>query len=863
MGRCAEETLVPYQPFVEAISRYVLECPLDELRLDLGDTGGELSRLVPELAERMPGLPKPLGGDPTGERHRLFGAVAGLLANVAAPMPLVVVIDDLHWADNATVLLLAHAVRTARTSPLLILGTYRETELRYTDPLATTLADLRRDQLFERVSLAGLDEHEVADLVGGIAGQAAPPQFARAVQEQTDGNPFFIEEVVRHLRETGALQDQCGGWTGDLTAAQQGIPAGVKEVIGQRLARLGKEAIRILTLASIIGRDFDLDLLDAIGVAAGDPALEILEQAVGLGVIAEVPGTFGRYSFSHALIRETLYDDLTSTRRVHLHREIALALEKQCKDDPGPRLGELAYHFLQAAPGGGLDTAVDYATRAAERATTQVAYEEAAAHYTAAIGALKAQKEGASPASAELLLGLGNAQRLAGDPEAARGTFQRAAEIARAHGSHEQLGRAARGLTAWTHAYALRAQPDETGARMLEEALDALGHEESALRATLLAQLAFARYFERGPRGERFVSKTAGPAREALELARRVGEPTALGDALHAQMYAVAGLDPRAALSIAAEMLVLGERGEDWELVLWARSWRVLHLLMLGDIAAVAAETEAFGALADDLKVPVYQWFSARWRFLRAFLEARFDDAERLALEAFEVGQAAQQEQAAALHLGGQLSVLRGMQGHHDELVGGVEAAVEQHAALPAWRCGLASLYAELDREADARTQFEQLAVEDFNWLPRDWDWLLAVRNLVTACGYLRDAPRAAILYDQLEPFADYWACSGWATICSGPVSAGLGILATVMERWIDAERHFEAALRQSTILGAPAFLAQTQHDYALMLLRRGEHVRAVELAGLALGAAQKMGMSRLVQRAEDVKRQAEVVPSG
>jgi eukaryotic-like serine/threonine-protein kinase len=582
---------------------------------------------------------------------------------------------------------------------------------------------------------------------------------------------------------------------------------------------------------------------------------------VRAGLVAEAPDAVGLYSFCHELIRETLYDDLSRTRRVHLHREIAVALEGRCGDDPGPRLGELAYHYLQAAPGGDLEKAVAYATRAAERAISLARYEEGAVQYAAAADVLEAEREGTSARYVELLLGLGDAQRLAGDAEAARATFGRVAELARSRGWHDQFARAACGYTAWTHAYALRAKPDESGADLLEEALGSVGGGDNPLRATLLAQLVFARYFERdagGQRSSRSGSGVAGPAQEALDIARRAGEPDALGAALHAQMYSVAGLDPHAALSIAVEMLELGERGEDWELVLWARSWRALHFLMLGDAEGLATEAEAFGSLADRLRVPIYQWFSARWRCMRATIEGRLEDAERLALEAFEVAKAAHQEEAGLLHLGAQLAVLRGIQGRQDELVGVLEQAVEEHVALPVWRCALAADYATLERKSDARATFEQLAVDDFARVPRDWDWLVAAHNLSQACTYLRDAPRAAVLYEQLEPFAEYFACSGWATICQGPVSGCLGNLAAVLERWGDAERHFDAALRQSARMDAPAFLAQTQHDYGSMLLCRGEHVRALELAGEALDAAERMGLSWSVSRATDLKRRAQ-----
>jgi len=318
-GHTDEEAALPYQPFVEALRHYVATCPLDELRVQLGATGAELTRLAPELAQRLPDLPvlPPAGSD--GERYRLFDAFTALLAEASRACPIILVLDDLYWADKPTLLLLKHIVRAPERSPLLILGAYRETELARTHPLSKALADLRRDGALQRVSLKGLDERDVGALIRAWAGQEAPPALVRAVHEHTEGNPFFIEEVLRHLAETGAIYQRDGRWVTDLTIAQMGIPEGVKEVIGRRLSRLSEDCNSVLTVASVIGREFDLAAVERASDLSGDRLLDLLEEAVAARVVAEVPHIVGRYSFSHALIHETLYDELTTTRRVRLH----------------------------------------------------------------------------------------------------------------------------------------------------------------------------------------------------------------------------------------------------------------------------------------------------------------------------------------------------------------------------------------------------------------------------------------------------------------------------------------------------------------------------------------------------------------
>jgi class 3 adenylate cyclase/pimeloyl-ACP methyl ester carboxylesterase len=317
-GRSDEAALLPYQPFVEALRHYVAACPPDELRARLGTNAAELVGLVPELAQRLSALPLP-PAEPEREPHRLYDAFAAFLNAASQTSPTVLMLDDLHLADRSTLLLLKHIVRSPRQSPLLLLGTYRETEIARTHPLAETLADLRRDRAFERVSLHGLDKGEAGALMGACAGQELPPALIDAVHELTEGNPFFIEEVLRHLAETGAIYRRDVGWATRLTVAEMGIPEGVRDVIDQRLSRLSGDCNSVLTIAAVIGREFDLDALERASDLSIDRLLDVLEEAVAARVVDEVPDMVGRYSFSHTLVHETLYGELTTTRRVRLH----------------------------------------------------------------------------------------------------------------------------------------------------------------------------------------------------------------------------------------------------------------------------------------------------------------------------------------------------------------------------------------------------------------------------------------------------------------------------------------------------------------------------------------------------------------
>jgi tetratricopeptide (TPR) repeat protein len=382
-GRSDEEALVPYQPFAEALTWYARVCPERELRAILNgiDDRAELGRIVLELTRRIPELRTLPKSGAEGERHRLFDAIDALFAAASSVHPIVLVLDDVHWADQPTLLLLKHLMRSMRTAALCIVVTYRDSELRRTHPLAEILADLRRDESVTRLSLRGLTATDVQGLAPSIAGQAVPPTLAEIVVEGAGGNPFFIGEVLRHWRETDAFAHSHDH-------ISLGLPEGVKEVIGRRLSRLSEEANRALALAAVIGREFDVELLIALGDLPEDRLLDAIDEAVRAQLIAEVAGR-SRLTFRHALIRETLYDELLSARRLRLHRRVAEAIEAQTRGRANPPLADLAYHYSQAASAGTADKAIEYAIRAGERASELLAYEEAARMYDLALQSIE------------------------------------------------------------------------------------------------------------------------------------------------------------------------------------------------------------------------------------------------------------------------------------------------------------------------------------------------------------------------------------------------------------------------------------------------------------------------------------------
>jgi class 3 adenylate cyclase len=695
--------------------------------------------------------------------------------------------------------------------------------------------------------LRGLTQRDVARFIEITAGVSPPASLVEAVYKETEGNPFFVNEIVRLLVTDGRLEQP-----ETVTSWSVTIPQGVRDVVGRRLDHLSEDCNRVLTIGSVIGREFPLSVLEKVSEVKGDRLLEALEEAIGARVIAEVPRSADQYSFAHALIRETLYEELSTARRVRLHRQIGEVLEEM---DPEAHLPQLAYHFAEAAQGGDVEKAIDYARRAAERAVALLAYEEAVGHYERALQTLELNSKPDEAERCELLLALGDALNMMGEVPKARESFAQAASIARKLRDSKRLGRAALG-------YADYFEPgtsQEPSVRILEEALAAVGEGDSPLRVRLLATLARELYFSEWHERARSLSH------QAIEMARRVGDPVALALALFSTLFFVeAGEDVKPQfeerLAAGTEIIRLAEQAEDKALTLNGHGARVQALLNLGDVPALDQEIEVYGWLAEELRQPFFLWQEAGYRAMRALFEGRLEEAERLAQQALAVGRRSQGP-AAMQSFGAQLYALRREQGRLAEVEAAATGFIQQYPAVPAWRAAVALIHKELDREEEARREFEQLAENDFAIFPRDGVWPISMAILAELAVYLNDTERAAALYEHLRPRAELTIVVGGLVDCYGSASRYLGLLAGALGRWEDAERHFEYALEANQGMGTRRWAAWTQCQYAEMLLDRGEpggQEKALGLVTQALDTAQELGMKALVERCLRLKLRAQ-----
>ncbi|MEA2348353.1 MAG: hypothetical protein QOG62_2140 [Thermoleophilaceae bacterium] len=840
-GHSDEETLVPFQPFIQAIAHYVEHAPTERLRKELGDGGRDLLRLVPELRDRMPELTLPEARDPDTERYRLFEAITNLLSASAAEAPLVLVLDDLHWADRPSLLLLRHIARAPGRAALLILGTYRDVELSRSHPLAETLSDLRRDRLFERINLTGLTQGEVEDLIAAWAGQSPPAGFAAAVWNETEGHPFFVQEILRHLLETGALYEKDGRTTTRLSVQQMGIPEGIKDVVARRLARLGEQTEDLLAVAACVGREFSSDILELVQHMPSAQVLTALEEAVAARVVEEVGGTLDSYRFSHALFRETLYDGLTKSRRARLHILIAEALERP--GGPDGSLAELAHHFFEAATGSEvMDKAIFYATSAGDQAAQQLAYEDAARNYDRAVKALDLQGVRDNRVC-ELTLSLGTNAWNAGEFVRAKEAFRRAAGLAEELGMTGAYGRAALGFGG-RMGFEI-GTVDPVLINLLEKALQFLGPDQPALRSRVLARLAEAlAYSGTGDRARR-VELCA----EARSLAEPLGDETLLAGLLGHENWAVSDPDSLDETYERSNRIIeLADRSRATSLRMEGRLWRVMCSMQLGEMERMQADMAECDQLATEFRDSYYTWMVEMGSAMRCFARGEIADGEQLAWQALETGQLSQNPTAIQL-FGIQMFHLRLSKGGLVELHAAAQAMAEHFVAIPAYRCALAAIYSELGLLDEAEREFELLAVNDFDQLPRDMFWLNCIDYLSYPCAALHDAERARTLYALLLPYRDRIVVGGAAGFVQGSLARALGSYAATAGQDDTAIADLEHAVETNVRAGLRHSVAEAQIDLAAVLGRRageGDATRADELLYAAEATATELGLVRL-----------------
>jgi DNA-binding CsgD family transcriptional regulator len=795
---------------------------------------------------RPPGAAAP---PPDGsERFRLFESLTAEVTTAAAAAGLVIVLDDLQWADPMSAMLLAHLGRDLPGSRVLVVAAYRDQELGRNAPAQGAVAALVREPDTVQLRLAGLAEAEVADQLEAAFGRRFDLRVVAGVASRTQGNPFFVAELGRLVNDAAAAgQAEAGSWLTQL-------PEGVRAVIGQRLARLPASCRDVLSTAAVIAPAIDVRTVAAAGELTPETVLAGLDAACAAGLVRTAPGEPA--GFSHALVRDVIRAEVPPSRQLGMHRRAAGHLEIAHAGDLDRYAAEIAHHWLSAGPMGDAGHAVGWAERAAAVSMRSLAYEEAARLFERALhvtgpGGFTGADRG------RLLLARAEALYKAGDVKQAITAAGQAGEEAQHSGDPAGMARAALVLEGVTD--------QDWGRRVVrlaESALRQLGQDDAELSARLLAAIAIARSASLSTGN----TDQAGPlSLRSLALAEAAGTPSALVSALRARQMACAGPDGVGdRLEAAERMLTLAAEHADPWAGLWGRLWRIEAGCQLGAIDAAESDLDELADITRQLSQPVAGWHLARTRCALAMARGEFaaaeghlDDAVKLAAEGLDTR--AWQMRAIA---GAKLASLTGDPRHEHWF-----ATLEHEAGPSVLAAGrwviLAEHYAvrgDLDR---ARALYRKLPPWQA-WQPPRFVAHLVLDLRARAAILLGDADGAAIAYPRLLPWARYFVAGGTALVAiSGSAEQTLGCLAACLGKPDTAVRHLRAAIAANQRAGLPPFELQSRYELAKVLARRGrgeDYAEALVLADDAARGAARLGMRGVRADAEHL---AETLRSG
>lgn len=836
-GRCWEHGGAPaYWPWVQVVRGLTGSADATLLEHWIGHEAAELAQIVPELRSQitpLQELPNASLAQPEQTRFRLFDSITSLLWRAADAQPLLVVLDDLHAADPASLLMLVAFSRNIRGMRVALIGTYREVDIKQVAERAAMVAEAEREGM--ALALRGLDEGEIGELIHRSWGVSAATSLLNQLHEATAGNPFFLNEVLRQMAAEGQLAG-----TASRVSKQLTIPRSISEFIKRLTRPLAEDTRIILGTAAVIGREFALNILESACQVVRERLIDLLDQAVSLELVTEVPAAAGRYSFRHALIRDALYDSLNPATRRRLHGVVAEAIRSN--NVTAEPYAEIAYHYCHSAPLGGAKLAIEYSRKAARAAEKQLAYEETVNHLRNALDVRALQPGGDEPLHAQLLCELGEAQTKAGDLAAARKTCLQAADIAR---RLPDPGLFARAIVAAGRGISNSGVTDHGLVALLQEAQSMLGETDTPLRAQVLARLGIELYWS-----DR--RQAVALCQQAVEMAERLNDPHTSIVALWGRQLALRNpdsLDQR--LADTRAVIAIAERAGERDFALEARFYRIADLLEAGDIATADAEQREYLIAEAELRDRFKRGLLLQG--MRALMEGRLDESQMLAQQAFAAGQQSGRPLALNSFLiqHGKTLWERGRLGAIEPQLRGF---IAQNPLIVFARCALQLSLLELGRVEEARSDFETLAKDDFGMVPRDWNWLPSMFVLAEVCAELGEVRPAEVLYRLLAPYSTHNAMLGYV-YSYGSVAFALGRLATVRGLLDDAAAHFETALVANRRIRAAVWVGHTQGELARVLLARGSPADLARASGLIAAARQTAEMLDLVRLRNKLER--------
>jgi hypothetical protein len=835
-GRSWEDGSAPtFWPWNLALRGWIDRAGSEPVSAAAGTWIAELARVFPVLGDRLPGLPPTEESESDRARFRLFDSVSRFLAEVAAPAGLVVVLDDLHWADRPSLKLLEFIATDLRDRRVLIVGTYRDTEVSDTDPFSATLCRLARESSTQRLFLTGLSPAQCAQWAAPLIPVPTDAEaLGAALHRETNGNPFFLGEIVRLLASEGGIKT---GWDA------RRIPHGVREVVSRRLDRLGAACRGALTVAALLGDTIDPTILREI--LDDKRTADFLHAAVRDRLLIESGNRRPQYGFAHALVRRVLADELQPSVRADWHARIAAVLERRTAERDVVT-AELVHHFAAAETPETLRKAFDHACRGAEEAVRGLGWEEAVRLYTIALDVGQRCQALDSERALELRLALARALRGAGDVAAAR---QHCEEVLAACRRAPRPALVARAALLHAGPMPEHGRVDPTERAVLEEACRHVEGIGDGLRARLSARLAgdliAANEVDQGARVVTLCD-------EAVRAARQAGDAGALAMALFASYYAAAlRMRPRegslASCSIPSpeEILEAAETGGMHAIAAAIRHLRALGSFAMGDAEAFAAEIDGLATAATASRAPEAFWLADALAALRATVEGRFAEGRDLMDRALATGRRMQLPNAVGTHVS-QRIMWHALQGRLAEIVGEIDAFVDGHPGGHGWRPLRALAHLACGDTVRGRAEFQGLLAVGLGPAESGVMSRCYLAGLAFLCVALRDREHAPMLYDRVARQRQTWSVDGCQTL--GPWSLACGALARLCDRPQDAERHFRDAVAQARRMRSRPFLTEALSLLASLKLsmdRRGEERdRVANMLAEAQASARELGLA-------------------
>ena len=848
-GRCDEDPVAPFQPFAEALGRYFQSLSADVISRMPDWQLAELARLVVRMREYAP--PEPERGDPESDRFRFFEAVAATCNELSDDGSILLVIDDLHWADQPSLLLLRHLLRSADDGKLGVIGIYIDTEVPSAHRLRSMVADWRAVHPVEAVHLRGLRPDAVEELAQ--AWLETPTDLVPQLCRLTDGNPLFLDELLRQIRYR---QDEEGVEGDTPVPPNLNPPEAIRELVARRVSRLPEDVIYLLQAAAVAGAQWESAIVAEAAELTPDRRLDAIDRAEESRLVRRLgPQEHDRYAFSHALVRDAIYGELLRGRRVRYHHKIAVATEHAHRDALGAYSNELAHHFYMGAALADVDKAMRYCLAAGEQALRLLAFEEAVGHFTRGLELAEHYGPRDPTARCDALLALAEAQNRSGDAVQADANFEKAASLARDLRDPERLATAA--VRAGPLSYLGIVEASGQQVERLEEARAMLPEQDSHFRAMVLARLGLVTIYSSDVVASEVQQRSLAFNGAAVAMARRLGDRHALGYALNARMHALWGIAPASErMAIGTELGEIAEDTGDELLALHGHMWRIRELVAQGDVEAVKVETARFEARETGPIHPLDAAFGFNVGAMMALLAGDFETAERLGRTALVASEGFNDQ--AATHYA---ALMLWTWWQRDELVQLQHQLRDAAAEAPPTYPGVSAALALADSEAnETETALKYLDVlSEIGWgTAADQSEGVTLAMAAAACGTIGEPARrfAASIYEALRPYAGTAVViRAPAAACLGPADHYLGLLSGALGDLALAEVHLEAALRLAWRMDSPPFVAAAEADLARTLRQRGrvgEEERIAVLLRSSEESARRMGLRRVARLAAE-----------